>query len=212
MTDSNYTHILAIVDRSGSMSVCAKEMTDALNEYFSGQSEVEGKCLVDYVQFDTVYKKVYSDQPVSMAEAVIQPRGGTALIDAIGRGTKELGRKLKALPEAHRPGKVLVVVVTDGYENSSHQYTAEQVKEMVTTQQDVWKWDYVFLGANIDAVEVGAWYGFQADKSLTFDTANAGLTMASLGGYTTNYRGAAGAAAAFTDEDRKKAVDSDQSV
>lgn len=183
-----------------------KEMTNALNLYFKEQAKLDGKCLVDYVQFDTEYEKVYDDKPVAEAEAVIHPRGGTALVDAIGRGSVELGRKLKALPEAHRPGKVQVVIVTDGGENSSREFTAEAVRELVTAQQDKYDWDYVFLGANIDAVATGQMYGFKGGKSMTFDTANTGETVASLNAYTTSYRGAAGAAAAFTDEDRKNAM------
>ncbi len=209
MTDSNYTHILAIVDRSGSMAWgrVDREMTNAMNLYFKEQGKLEGKCLVDYVQFDTEYDLVFSDQPVYTAEAVIQPRGGTALVDAIGRGTVELGRKLRALPENKRPSKVQVVVVTDGGENSSREYTAEKVRELVTEQTNKYSWDYVFLGANIDAVTTGQLYGFAAGKSMTFNTANTEATVASLGAYTTNYRSAGAAAATFSDEDRKKAVE-----
>ena len=195
----------------------ATTMVEALNEYFKGQAELEGKCLVDYVQFDTQYEQVYSDTDISAAEAFIQPRGGTALIDAIGRGTDELGKKLKALPEALRPGKVLVVVVTDGYENSSRRYTASQVKDMVTKQQDVWKWEYVFLGANIDAVAVGDLYGFEAGKSLTFnidDDVAVAATSQVLSAHTHTYRG--GGNYTFSDDDRQKSmgqtVDSDETV
>lgn len=209
MTDSNYTHILAIVDRSGSMAwgMAHVEMANALNEFFKEQANVEGKCLVDYVQFDNVYEKVFSDTPVVEAKAVIKPRGGTALVDAIGQGTKELGDKLAEMKEVHRPGKVLVVVVTDGAENSSHKFTANAVKKLITKQQDEYDWDYVFLGANIDAVSTGALYGFKADKSMTFDIynhENVGATSVSLSNYATTYRG--GGNAKFNDADRKKAV------
>jgi hypothetical protein len=225
ITDSNYTHILAIVDKSGSMWGVHEQMQSALNEFFKTQAAVEGKCLVDYVQFsagnpawgrsldrrvdiNNGYEKVYQDAPVAEATAVIHPGGGTALLDAIGRGTVELGKKLKALPEPHRPGKVLVVVVTDGEENSSFQYTVADIKAMVTKQQDVYEWDYVFLGANIDAVATGGMYGFKADKSMDFNINNnesVMATSAALSSYTTAYRGTAGAAAAFSDDDRKKA-------
>lgn len=185
-----------------------KEMTNALNLYFKEQAKLDGKCLVDYVQFDTEYETVFENTPVYAAEAVIDPRGGTALVDAIGRGTVELGRKLRALPEAKRPGKVQVIIVTDGGENSSREFTADKVRKMVTEQQDKWSWDYVFLGANIDAVATGGLYGFKHGKSMTFDTANTQGTIASLNAYTTAYRGTAGAAAAFTDADRENAVKS----
>ena len=207
MTNSNYTHLLVIVDRSGSMGWggVAEEMTNALNLYFKEQAKLEGECRVDYVQFDTEYEKVYEDRPVHFAEAKIEPRGGTALVDAIGRGTVELGRKLRAMPESKRPGQVQVVVVTDGAENSSHEYTADKVREMVKEQTDKYNWDYVFLGANIDAVATGQMYGFKGANSMTFDTDNTGQTISSLNTYTTTYR-SSGVSAGFSDEDRQAAV------
>lgn len=204
MTDSNYTHILAIVDRSGSMSRCYKQMQEALNEFFAGQALVEGKCLVDYVQFDNVYEKVFEDSPVADARAVIHPRNATALLDAIGRGATELGRKLKNLSEVHRPGKVLVVVVTDGHENASREWSADKVRELVRQQEDQYNWEFLFLGANIDAVAVGNDYGFKFDNTLTFDTSNASATMDSVSVYASNYRTVG--SAAFSAEDREKAV------
>lgn len=208
MTDSNYTHVLAIVDRSGSMGAgnVYLEMQNALNDWFKEQAKVEGKCLVDYAQFDTVFTKVYEAKPVEHATAVIEPRGMTALLDAIGRGVTELGEKLAAMPESQRPGKVLVAVVTDGMENSSREYTAAQVKELVQKQQDEFNWEFVFLGANMDAVAVGGLYGFKPESSLTFniyDGESVVATSSALSNYTTAYRG--GSKAAFSDEDRKKA-------
>lgn len=210
MTDSNYSHILAIVDRSGSMSACSETMTEALNEYFKGQAALPGTCKVDYVQFDDSYEQVFSDRPVSYAQAVIEPRGMTALLDAVGKASVALGEKLKRLPEHKRPGRVQVVIVTDGHENASNEWTYEKVKELVEQQESQWNWDYVFLGANIDAPAVGARFGVKGQSSITFATANAGQTMNSLNNYTTSYRG--GQAAAFSDEDRKNAVDTSSST
>jgi hypothetical protein len=211
ITDSSYTHILAIVDRSGSMAMnyANVEMTRALNDYFTEQAKVEGKCLVDYVQFDTEYEKVFEDTDVEKANAVITPRGGTALLDAVGRGSVELGEKLAALPEVHRPGKVQVVIVTDGGENSSREWTYDRLKTLIETQTNKYDWDFVFLGANIDAPTVGAQFGINPNKAITFDIYNSqavGATSASLSAYTTTYRG--GGAASFSDEDRKAAVGS----
>ncbi len=183
-----------------------KEMTYALNKFFEDQAKEDGVCLVDYVQFDTEYEKVFEDTPVADAKAVIHPRGGTALVDAIGRGTVELGTKLASEPNHKRPGTVMVVVVTDGGENSSREYDSEQVKALVTKQTDEYNWDYVFLGANMDAVATGAMYGFKGSKSMTYDTKNTGATIASLSHYTSTLRGGGVNAAGFTDEDRKAAA------
>lgn len=188
------------------MSPSVPVMTSALDEFFLDQAAVDGKCLVDYVQFSSGYDKIYEDRDIKDSRAVFNISGMTALLDAVGRGTTELGTKLRKLRESSRPGKVLVVVVTDGYENSSREWTASAVKELITEQQDKYGWDYVFLGANIDAVSVGADYGFKADKSLTFnihDNESVMATSSALRGYSTSYR--VSGAAAFSDEDREAA-------
>lgn len=202
MTNPNYTHILAIVDRSGSMNVIKGDMENGLNAYFSQQAEVEGKCLVDYVQFDNVYEVVYKGRDISKATAKIEPRGMTALLDAIGRGVTELGAKLRKMRVAERPGRVQVVVVTDGLENVSNQWTKEKVKELIQQQENQYNWDFVFLGTGFDAVNAGVDYGFQRDKSLTFNAKNIGQMADTLSNYTTSYRIAGASAASFSDEDR----------
>lgn len=210
MTDKNYTHIVAVVDDSGSMQSVATEMNQTLNTYFREQAEVEGTCLVDYYSFGSYVNGLYVDRNISTAEAGITGRSGlTALLDAIGQAMTEAGRKFARLPEARRPGNVQVVVVTDGMENASKRWSPEKVRELIQKQTDVYKWDVVFLGANIDAVEVGERFGILANKALSFDINNAdalAATGASLSSYTTNYRSAGAAAASFSDDDRKKAM------
>lgn len=204
MTNPDYTHIATVVDRSGSMSAVKSDMIGGLNEFFKSQKELPGKCLVDYAQFDTEYELVFEDRPVAKAKAVLVPRGGTALLDAVGKTVVSLGEKLAGMDEQDRPGKVLVVIVTDGYENSSRDWTYESVKEVVEKQTNEFSWEFVFLGANIDAVKVGGMFGVAAGSSLTFDTTKTGLTMDVLAGYTTAYRNAG--KAEFSDEDRDKAL------
>lgn len=202
MVDKNYTHILVIVDRSGSMHSIRKDMIGGLDAFFKTQAEIEGKCLVDYVQFDSRYDKVFEDTLVADAKAVLEPRGSTALLDAIGKGVTQLGKKLDELPEAHRPGLVQVVVVTDGYENSSREWTAESVKSLIKQQEEDYSWDFVFLGANMDAVAVGQSFGFSGDKSLTYNIGNVGAASATLSGYTTRSRLSNPADNAFTSAER----------
>lgn len=209
MTDSNKTQLLVIVDRSGSMAPVAADMRGGLDTFFKEQSELDGECLVDYIQFDTEYEKVFEDRPVADAKAVLQPRGGTALLDAIGKGVTELGEKLAKLNEDQRPGTVLVVVVTDGYENSSTEWSADAVKAIIKEQEDKWNWKFTFLGANIDAVAVGAQFGFSSDSSLTYSTANIGQTMSSLNTYAGATR--SGLKGAYSDEDRRAALEPDNS-
>lgn len=200
MTDSNYTHLLTVVDRSGSMAPVAKDMIGGLNNFFAEQAEGEGKCLVDYSQFDTVYEQAFTDVPVSEAKAVLTPRGGTALLDAIGQSVTDLGEKLAAMPESERPGTVIVVVVTDGEENSSTEWKPEAVKALIKNQEDKYNWRFTFLGANIDAVSVGSLYGFGAGSSLTYNTANIGDTMSVLSAHT--HRTRSGLKSVYTEEER----------
>ncbi len=206
MTNPNLTHLLVIVDRSGSMSWnnADKEMAKALNDYFKTQSEVEGECLVDYWQFDNVPEKVFTDKPVSLSEAVIEPRYSTALLDAIGIAGTEFGKKLASKREEDRPGTVQVVIVTDGGENSSRTWNSDNTKKFITDQTNKYGWDFVFLGANIDAVNVAGNIGIIRDNAIQFDINNpvaVGAASAALSSYTTTYRGT-GKGGNFTESDR----------
>lgn len=207
MTNPDYTHLLVIVDRSGSMATCYQDMIGGLDTLFAEQAKLEGECLVDYVQFDTEYELVFENVPVAAAKAQLQPRGGTALLDAIGKGVTTLGEKLDALDADERPGKVLVVIITDGHENASVDWTADSVKTLIAEQESTYSWDFTFLGANIDAVAVGQTFGVSAGKTLNFNTNNIEATSMSLNTYVGAVRGAKGpggaASVTYSDEDRK---------
>lgn len=205
MTDSNYTHILTIVDRSGSMTNVRNDMIGGLNEFFKSQSEGEGKCLVDYVQFDTTVDHVYSDKDIKDAEAFLEPRGMTALHDAIGISVTNLGKRFEKLAESSRPGNVIVVVVTDGFENSSKEWSQSAVKDLIKQQEDEWDWTFTFLGANMDAVNVGTGLGFKGEYSLTYNTDNIGATSMALASNVTRTRG--GDKTGYTQDERFAAVE-----
>lgn len=178
------------------------DMETGLNQIFKDQAEVEGKCLVDYVQFDDTYELVFEDTPVADAKAVLQPRGMTALLDAVGKAVTQLGDKLAKLPEGKRPGLVQVVVVTDGYENASREWNADKVRELIKQQTDKWNWDFIFLGANLDAVAVGSSFGFAPDKSLTYDTGNTFAMASATSAYVTRSRTVGAASNQFSAEER----------
>ena len=204
MTDPNYTHILTVVDRSGSMYSIQDDMRGALDEFFKSQAELDGKCLVDYVQFDDSYELVFEDKNVADAKAELEPRGMTALLDAIGKSVTDLGKKLAKKPEDERPGKVIVVVITDGMENSSRDWNRTTIKELIGRQEDKYQWEFTFLGANMDAVSVGATMGFKADKSLTYNTTKTGETSAVLSAAVTRTR--SGLYSGYTDAERDSVV------
>lgn len=176
MVDEKYTHIAVIADRSGSMSSIAEDMNGGLKTFLEEQDQLEGILLLDVTIFDTQVEQIVRNGTVSdVVFPVIIPRGGTALNDAIGVTVNSLGEQFSKMAEDTRPGKVIVLVITDGMENSSREYTAPQIKELVTRQQDEWEWDFVFLGANIDSFAVGGGYGMHAGGTLNYESTSAGV-------------------------------------
>lgn len=214
MTDSNYTHLLVIADRSGSMKIdnLHVEMENALNALFKEQAAVQGKCLVDYAQFDTVHETVFEDTEVAEAKAVIEPRGLTALLDAVGLAVTNLGKKLANKSEGQRPGLVQVIVVTDGGENASSEWEAAAVKKLISEQESKYGWDFVFLGASLEDVNAAHDYGFAQTKSAVYDKNNPLAAGNITSGYVTRSRLATASgnteavyANAFTAEERATA-------
>jgi hypothetical protein len=162
---------------------------------------------VDVVTFDNLIEVQCSMAAPEDIVFTLEPRGATALFDAIGLGVSGFGHTLAALPEHARPGVVQVVVVTDGEENSSQEYTADAVRAIVTEQTERYGWDFVFLGANQDAVLTGAHLGFEADSSLTYaaDGLAVDAVSATLTRYVSDVRKSA--KRGFTSEERRDAVD-----
>lgn len=169
MTDSNKTLIAALLDRSGSMSSSKQATEDGWRELITEQRGEPGHCEVTLAQFDTEYEVLYPRTDIAaVPEFVVEPRGRTALLDATGRFITEIGEQLAALPEDERPGMVICLIMTDGFENASRHWSWEGIKALITQQRDVYGWQFIFLGANIDAVEVGARMGVGAHDSLTY--------------------------------------------
>ena len=157
---SNYTHISIVLDRSGSMSVVASDTIGGFNEFIKAQQKVPGDCTVTLVQFDTqAIETVFdarkiADAPLLTSETYM-PRGGTPLYDAVGQTIVTTGEFLKRKPEGERPAKVIFVILTDGLENSSREYDRAKVFEMVRHQREAYQWEFVFIGANQDALAAG---------------------------------------------------------
>lgn len=210
MTDPNYTAIQIVVDRSGSMQTIKSDAEGALAAFFKDQANVPGKATVRLSQFDIEYECVYGSTLVGdVPTYTLHPRGGTALNDAIGRAIHEFGNELSALDEDARPGVVTFVIITDGLENSSREFTTSQVKTLVQHQESKWNWKFVFLAANQDAVLTGQDYGFQRGSTMTFNTSRAGTHAVgqSLSHYHTVTR--SGATYDFSDAERAAAVQED---
>lgn len=174
MTNPDYTALLFIIDRSGSMYSIQKDMEGGIEAILKEQAELPGKVTVDVAYFDDQFE--YADSLLDINDAAISivPRGSTALHDAIVRASSQFGTALEALAPEDRPGTVLITIVTDGHENSSTENTVADVKKVITEQQDTYNWNYVFLGANQDAVLTGASFGLRKGASLSYIASAAG--------------------------------------
>jgi hypothetical protein len=196
-----------IIDRSGSMEVIKSDMNPAINSFLAEQDKEPGDILVDVTLFDTEVEFPFNDVlPSDIGADLIRPRGFTALNDAIGITIKRLGAKLALMPEADRPEHVIVVTCTDGMENSSREYTAAQVKEMVEEQTNQWNWTFIFMAANIDAFAVGRDYGFRPGQTMNYEASAAGATNSFAAASRLSKSTRSGLDASFTDEDREEAM------
>lgn len=202
-----YTHISVVLDRSGSMSGIKNDAQGGLNQFIEDQQKLDGEATFSLVQFDHENQKIFDFVNVKDVEPyVLIPRGWTALLDAIGKEIVDLGNKLNSMDENDRPEKVIFVIVTDGAENSSKKYTKENIYEMIKHQEDTYKWEFVFMAANQDAIEAGRGIGVSFEKSMTFAANADGATnaFASLSTNTCAYRSGVDSTYNFKSSDRDK--------
>jgi len=168
---SDLTDITLVIDRSGSMSAIRDDAEGGINTFIREQAEEPGEALLTLVQFDTKYEFVHEGVPIGVVPHYkLVPRGATALLDAIGRAINETGARLAAMQETDRPGLVLFVVMTDGLENSSVEFTKSQIKEMIQHQESTYSWHFTFLGADQDAFAEGGGMGFAPGAIAGFDS------------------------------------------
>lgn len=171
---NDYTHITAVLDRSGSMGTCIADTIGGFNTFLKKQVEAPGFATMTVVLFDHDYDAVCHGRPVAevppLTESTYIPRGSTALLDAMGRAITYTGALLESKPEAERPAKVVMLIITDGHENASHDYTRARIAEMVKHQTDVYRWDFVYLGATADAITVAGTYGINVMRAARYDT------------------------------------------
>lgn len=167
----NSTLIAIVLDRSGSMNSVKTDVIGGFNKLIEAHKQLPGECLVTLVQFDDQYELNYNALPITevpeLSEKTYEPRGWTRLLDAIGRVINDVGAKLAAKPEHERPSKVLLVVMTDGHENSSKEFNARRVRDMIKHQRDKYSWEFAFHGCDESALNdaVGL-YGFQAQNTI----------------------------------------------
>jgi uncharacterized protein YegL len=207
MPKTGLTEVVLIVDRSGSMLGIAHEMTAGIKSFVEGQRAGPGEARFTLVQFDDVVQVVLEDQPVDGPWAyTLIPRHNTALNDAVCTTIDRVGARLEARAEADRPEKVIVLVVTDGYENASREFTKADVRHKVTLQQNTYGWVFHFLGANIDAFAEGGARGFVQGQSLNYAPSAAGVGAMFSAASASTLRSRSNEDASYTDEERVRAA------
>lgn len=207
---SNYTDITIVLDRSGSMETIANDTIGGFNRFIEDQKKVSGTATLTLRQFDDCHDVVIDAKDIQQTPALHRgtfvPRGMTALLDAIGMGIKATGERLGSMPEHDRPEKVVFVIITDGAENASREYTLARVNDMIKLQRETYKWEFVFLGANIDAVTVATSMGIAVANSIQYAANSKGTTavFASASANLCSYRASASRSMAFTSDDHQK--------
>lgn len=174
-TTNQLTEIICILDRSGSMDSIISDMLGGFNTFLEEQKKVEGDCKITIVTFDHEFQTLYDNVDIKTINPITpvewMPRGSTALHDAVGRTIKSV--EARHALSTIKPDKVLVCVVTDGYENASREYTADAIKTLINKKEEE-KWAFVYLAANQDAFAVGNTMGFKGGNTINFAASSAG--------------------------------------
>ena len=173
------TEIVFILDRSGSMSGLEKDTIGGFNTTIEKQKQEEGEAIVSTVLFDNdmevLHDRVSLEKVAPLTDKEYYARGCTALLDAIGGAIHHIGNVHKYAREEDRPEKTIFVITTDGYENASRKYSSDRVKQMVERQKQKYGWEFIFLGANIDAVETARNFGIDEERAANFVNDGAGI-------------------------------------
>ena len=175
------TEVVFILDRSGSMSGLEADTIGGFNSMIAKQKKEEGEAYISTVLFDDTCEVLYDRVPVNKVEPMndnqYYVRGCTALLDAIGGAIHHIGNVHKYAREEDRPEKTLFIITTDGMENASRQYSYEKVKEMVARQKEKYGWEFLFLGANIDAIDVAGKFGIDSNRALNYVSDHKGTQL-----------------------------------
>jgi len=207
----DYTHITVILDRTGSMESIRDDTIGGFNTFLKKQKAEPGAATLTLVQFDTQdpYEVVHHFQPIAKVPELTRdtyvPRASTPLLDALGRGVNDLEKCLGELREEDRPSKVVMVVVTDGQENSSREFRKGQIEKMVKERTEKDGWQFVFLSADLAAIGDAQAVGIAADAVLLFAKTGKGSADAwsSLAERTSEYRSARRRKIGFEQDDRR---------
>ncbi len=174
--NTNLLEIIFLLDRSGSMSGLENDTISGFNSFVKKQSEI-GETLITTVLFDNKYEILHNGvraQDVNLTKKEYFVGGTTSLLDAIGKTIIDVGTRLSNTDEEDRPGKVIFVITTDGYENSSKEFDYEKINEMITCQKEKYNWDFIFLGANLDISVESKRLGIENNKAFSYEASSSG--------------------------------------
>ncbi len=178
---NNLTEVVFILDRSGSMSGLEADTIGGFNSMLQKQRNGEDEVYISTILFDDKVEVLHDRADIAKVEPMndrqYYVRGCTALLDALGGAIHHIGNVHKYAREADRPAKTLFIITTDGMENASRYYTYEKVKKMVRRQQDRYGWEFLFLGANIDAIQEAGRFGIRADRAVNYECDSRGTAL-----------------------------------
>lgn len=194
--NNNLTDITFLLDRSGSMATVRSDVISGFNSFVDDQKKLPGEAVLSLHQFDDHYQTDFTTVNLKhvkpLDESTFQPRGLTALLDALAKTIIATGERLAKMDEKDRPGKVAVIIYSDGLENNSREWAGRKsvIKEMIETQQNVFKWTFAFLGSNFDAISEGGSLGVAPAACLSYASTSSGTRSAyqAMGQAVSSYR------------------------
>ena len=213
--NKNLTELVFVLDKSGSMSGLEKDTIGGFNSMLEKQRKETGDVVISTILFDDRMQVLHDRENLAgiknLTDQDYQVGGCTALLDALGKSIKHINRVQKTIPEDERPAKTMFVITTDGQENSSHEFSYEKIKKMVEKKQEKKQWEFLFLGANMDAISAAADIGIKADRASNFhcDAVGTAVNYSALSKAVSKFRVCEPgcAAAALKDWDEEVAQD-----
>lgn len=190
------------------MASVASDTIGGFNRFLDDQKKAAGTATLTLNQFDDIYERVFEPGDIQavkpLSNETFVPRGSTALLDAIGRSVTDTGKRLEAMSEGDRPEKVIVVIITDGQENASREFTSAKVNELISHQRDVYGWEFVFLGANQDAITTASTFGIKGANAMTYAANSVGTqsAFASTSRNMASFRAGTAKTMAYSAQDR----------